>query len=51
MRNKNKDKWYIIFAKTPEIKKEWMEAFEQERQRVQEDTDKGTLLTWVRLCG
>ena len=42
MQNKNKDKWYIIYAKTAEVKKEWMEAFEQERTRVQEDVDKGT---------
>ena len=42
MQNKNKDKWYIIYAKTAEVKKEWMEAFEQERTRVQEDIDRGT---------
>ena len=43
MKNKSKDKWYIIYAKTLEVKKEWMDAFCQERDRVLEDHDKGML--------
>ena len=43
MNNIHKDKWYIIYAKTPEIKKEWMDAFQRERRRVQDDSDKGRL--------
>lgn len=43
MRNKSKDKWYIIYAKTLEVKKNWMDAFLQERKRVREDHDKGML--------
>ncbi len=35
------NKVYIIYAKSPQIKEEWMRAFERERERVQEDTDKG----------
>ena len=42
MNNKSKDKWYIIYAKTAEVKKEWMDAFQKERKRVQDDCDKGT---------
>ena len=43
MKNKSKDKWYIIYAKTLEIKQEWMDAFHRERTRVLEDHDKGML--------
>ena len=43
MKNKSKDKWYIIYAKTLEIKNEWMAAFHRERTRVLEDHDKGML--------
>lgn len=42
MNNKAKDnKWYIIFAKSPQVKEEWMKAFQRERERVQEDREKG----------
>ena len=41
MNNATKDKWYIIFAKTPETKNEWMKAFEIERKRVTDDKEKG----------
>jgi len=41
MNNQAKDKWIIIFAKSAEVKKQWMDAFEAERQRVQEDMEKG----------
>ena len=41
MSNKDKDKWYVVYAKTAAHKKEWMEAFEAERERVREDHDKG----------
>ena len=35
------DKSYIIYAKTPEIKKEWMRAFEREKEMVKKDRDLG----------
>ena len=42
MNNKAKDnKWYIIYAKNPQEKEEWMKAFKSERERVKEDEDKG----------
>lgn len=42
MNNKAKDnKWYIIYAKSPQVKEEWMTAFQTERERVSEDTEKG----------
>ena len=43
MKNKSKDKWYIIYAKTLKIKSEWMDAFHRERARVLEDHEKGML--------
>lgn len=43
MNNKAKDnKWYIIYAKTPQLKEDWMEALKKERERVKEDEEKGT---------
>lgn len=45
MNNKDKDnKWYIIFAKSPEEKKDWMESFKREREIVKEDEIKSELL-------
>ena len=42
MNNKAKDnKWYVIFAKSPQVKEEWMNAFQKERERVKEDEEKG----------
>lgn len=42
MNNKAKDnKWYIIYAKSPQVKEEWMKAFQSERERVKEDEEKG----------
>lgn len=39
--NVNKDKWYTLFAKSAQVKEEWMDAFKRERQRVDEDRQKG----------
>ena len=42
MNNKAKDnKWYVIYAKTPHLKEDWMEALKKERERVKEDEEKG----------
>jgi hypothetical protein len=42
MNNKAKDnKWYIIYAKSPQAKEDWMNAFVRERERVKEDEEKG----------
>lgn len=42
MNNKAKDnKWYIIYAKSQQVKEEWMKAFQRERERVKEDEEKG----------
>lgn len=41
MNNKAKDnKWYIIFARSPEEKRDWLNAFKKEREVVKEDEDK-----------
>ena len=44
MNNIVKKKWYTMYAKTPEIKAEWMAAFEYERQRVKEDQESGVFI-------
>ena len=41
MHNVAKDKWYVIYAKTPEIKAQWMEAFVRERERIRDDQENG----------
>lgn len=42
MNNKAKDnKWYIIYAKSSQVKEEWMNAFQRERKYVEEDEQKG----------
>lgn len=35
--NERKNKWYILYSKDPSIKEAWMDAFERERQRVEDD--------------
>lgn len=37
----DKDKWYVLFARTGQEKEEWMEAFRRERSRVIDDEKKG----------
>ena len=43
MKNKDKDKWYIIFAKSPEEKRDWMDSFKKERELVKDDEEKSEL--------
>ncbi len=40
MKNNDKDKWYIIFAKSLEEKKNWMDCFKKEREATKEDEEK-----------
>lgn len=48
MNNKAKDnKWYIIYAKSPQVKEEWMIAFERERERVREDEENGEYAQFI----
>ena len=42
MDNKAKGKDYIIFAKSPEVKSKWMDAFQREKDRVAQDKATGT---------
>lgn len=35
----HRNKWYLIVAKTPQIKQRWLKAFSDERRRVQEDQE------------
>ena len=41
MDNKTKGKDYIIFAKSPEVKSKWMDAFRREKERVAQDKASG----------
>ena len=41
MDNQAKGKVYIIYAKTAEAKRKWMEAFQKEKERVREDRERG----------
>ena len=44
MDNEAKGKDYIIFAKSPEIKSKWMDAFRREQERVAQDRATGQIL-------
>ena len=35
--NETKNKWYVLYSKDPSIKEAWMDAFNRERQHVQDD--------------
>ncbi|XP_052058148.1 uncharacterized protein LOC127698633 isoform X2 [Mytilus californianus] len=35
----DKDKWYLLYAKTPAEKQRWLKAFQKERERVKEDQE------------
>ncbi|XP_076098753.1 uncharacterized protein LOC143068516 isoform X3 [Mytilus galloprovincialis] len=35
----DKDKWYLLYAKTPAEKQRWIKAFQKERERVREDQE------------
>lgn len=39
--NVSKQKWYILYARSPDVKREWLAAFERERMRVKEDQASG----------
>eukprot|EP00731_Ephydatia_muelleri_P013279 Em0007g589a len=41
MSNRDKDKWYVLYARSAAQKKEWIDAFQKERKRVKEDAEKG----------
>jgi hypothetical protein len=32
-----RDKWYLMVAKTPQVKQRWLKAFSDERRRVHDD--------------
>ena len=42
MDNQAKGKDYVIYAKSPEVKMKWMEAFRKEKERVAQDKDSGS---------
>lgn len=35
----HKDKWYLLYAKTPAEKQRWLKAFQKEREKVREDQE------------
>ena len=50
MSNRDKDKWYVLYARSAAQKKEWIDAFQKERKRVKEDAEKGTYTVLVVYC-
>ena len=44
MSNRDKRKWYVLYAKNPDHKKKWMESFQKERDIVADDNEKGTCI-------
>ena len=40
----HKDKWYLLYTKTETGKDRWLKALADERKRVREDQENGTLL-------
>ena len=39
MHEEGKDKWYLLYAKTPEEKQRWLQSFETERKHVIDDAE------------
>ena len=39
LHEQNKDKWYLLYTKTPAEKQRWLKAFQKERERVKEDQE------------
>ncbi|XP_012945492.1 spermatogenesis-associated protein 13 [Aplysia californica] len=39
LHDSHKDKWYLLVAKTAVAKQRWLKAFEEERNRVKDDTE------------
>lgn len=49
MNNRDKAKWYVLYARSAAQKKEWTEAFQKEREKVKNDQEKGTSIVWIHL--
>ena len=50
MNNADKENsWYVLFAKSSAAKEQWMNAFSQERNRVEEDKEKGMVFQYCML--
>ena len=49
MSNRDKDKWYVLYARSAAQKKEWMEALQKEREKVKKDEEKGTSIVWMHV--
>jgi hypothetical protein len=41
-----KDKWYLIYAKSEAVKQSWLKAIRDERQRVLQDQENGTVFSY-----
>ena len=46
--DRQRNKWYLMVAKTPQIKQRWLKAFADERRRVQDDAENSEC--WSVLC-
>lgn len=45
--SKDKDKWYLFYAKTSPEKDQWLSAFKTERQRVNDDEKQGKYISRI----
>ena len=41
MNNVKKNKWYVLYTRTPEEKSKWIKAFAEEKARIEEDEETG----------
>ena len=45
--NSSKAKWYVLRARTEEMRDEWLKAFKQERELIAKDSEDGELLVTI----
>ncbi|XP_065840628.1 spermatogenesis-associated protein 13-like isoform X3 [Oscarella lobularis] len=45
MNNVKKNKWYVLYTRTPEEKSKWIKAFAEEKARIEEDEETGFSVT------
>lgn len=43
MNNVKKNKWYVLYTKSPDMKKKWLQAFKDERELITREKTDGNL--------
>ena len=51
LHDRQKDKWMLLYAKTPSEQDRWKKAFDEERRRVQQDKMNGKQCHLVGIVG